>query len=274
MKQWQHSIVTGAGSGIGLGLAQRLLRRGGRVSVINRSLKDEARALLDEAANEGASQWQYLQADVSDEAALHTVVEAAVQSYGSPDLAINSAGIAVSKTFANTPGSEFEHVINVNLNGSAYFAAAVLPYMQPGSRLALIASMAGLVSNYGYSAYGASKFGVVGLATSLRYEYEPLGIGITCVCPPEVHTPMIVAERKPENNPDPVCLGLKDIVGTLDVDYACDSILKGIDRGRWMVISGFMARSTALTARILPAAFFAFMRFSIYRLRRKYAVSG
>src|SRR3546814_2598867 len=58
----------------------------------------------------------------------------------------------------------------------------------PICRLALIASMAGLTSNYAYAAYGASKFGVVGLATTLRYEYEPLGIGISCICPPEVKT--------------------------------------------------------------------------------------
>src|SRR3546814_18443523 len=96
---------------------------------------------------------------------------------GAPQFAINSAGIIINKVLAETPAAEFSRGVDVNLNGSFNFAAAVLPTMGKGSRLALIASMAGLTSNYAYAAYGASKFGVVGLATTLRYEYEPLGIG-------------------------------------------------------------------------------------------------
>lgn len=272
MKHWEHGMVSGGGSGIGLGLAQRLLRRGGKVSIVNRSLKDEARVKLDAAAAEGQGQWAYFEADISDEAQTRQAVDDAVTAFGTPDLAINSAGIAISKIFAETSAEEFQRVIDVNLNGSRHFAVAVLRHMRPGSRLALIASVAGLVSNYGYSAYGASKYGVVGLATTLRYEYEPLGIGISCVCPPEVDTPMIAAERAPEANADPVCLGVKDIVGMLDLDYACDSILKGIDKGRWMVIPGFMAQSTAILYRFLPAGFFAFMKFNIRRLMRKHGV--
>src|SRR3546814_13764492 len=99
----------------------------------------------------------------------------AAQAWGAPQLAINSAGIIINKVLAETTAAEFSRVVDVNLNGSFNFAAAVLPTMGKGSRLALIASMAGLTSNYAYAAYGASKFGVVGLATTLRYEYEPLG---------------------------------------------------------------------------------------------------
>lgn len=136
-----------------------------------------------------------------------------------------------------------------------------------GLGLALIASMAGLTSSYGYTAYGSSKFGVVGLATTLRYEYEPQGIGITCVCPPEVKTPMVSRERSP-GNADPVSLAIKDIAGSLDADYACDAILDGIDSERWMVIPGLKSKVTMLFARHLPAGFNKFMDFNIRRFRR------
>src|SRR3546814_19586442 len=99
--------------------------------------------------------------------------------------------------------------------------------MGKGSCLALIASMAGLTSNYAYAAYGAPKFGVVGLATTLRYEYEPLGIGISCICPPEVKTPMVASERA---NGNPVSLELKEFAGSLEIDPACDAMLAGLDR--------------------------------------------
>ncbi len=269
MKNWQHSIISGGGSGLGLGLAQRLLRRGGKVSAVDLAVKDEMRALLDQAAADGNGHWQFAEANLTDETAVVKAVNQAVQTFGAPDLAVNSAGIAINKTFAEMRCEKFRRVIDINLNGSCHFAAAVMPHLQPGSRLALIASMAGLVSNYGYAAYGASKFGVVGLATSLRYEYEPLGIGITCVCPPEVKTPLVTAERTP-GNASPISLALKDIAGSLDPDYACDDILNGIDRGRWMVISGGSARFTAFMARHFPGGFFTFMLFNIRRLMRKH----
>lgn len=86
--------------------------------------------------------------------------------------------------------------VEVNLIGSRNFSAAVLPLMTPGAQLALIASLAGLVPNYGYAAYSASKFGVVGLAGCLRLEYRPKGIDVCVVCPPGVETPMVTEERR------------------------------------------------------------------------------
>jgi 3-dehydrosphinganine reductase len=271
MNQWRHSIISGGGSGLGLGLAQRLLRRGGKVSILDLAVNNEARSLLDQAAVGNSASWQFFAIDIVDEARVRAAVDAAVQAHGSPQLAINSAGIVLNKAFADMRGEEFRRVIDINLNGACHFAAAVMPHLRAGSRLALIASMAGLVGNYGYSAYGASKFGVVGLATALRYEYEPLGIGITCVCPPEVKTPLVSAERAP-GNANPISLALKDIAGSLEPEYACDDILRGIDRGRWMVISGGRARLTASLARHAPGLFFGAMKMLIGRLLHKHGL--
>lgn len=267
MKQQQHSIVSGGGSGLGLGLVKRLLRRGGDVTILDLSLSDDVRRQLDEAAS-GSQAWAYYPVDLTDDAAVVEAVQDAVERFGPPRLAINSAGILINQPFADTRAADFRRVVDVNLSGSFHFAAAVLPYLAAGSRLALIASMAGLTSSYGYSAYGASKFGVVGLATTLRYEYEPLGIGITCVCPPEVRTPMVAQERTP-GNASPVALALKDLAGSLEVDAACDRILAGIDAGRWMVIPGVRAKLTTMLARHAPDSFFFVMNRIIRRLLHK-----
>ncbi|EDY86531.1 short-chain dehydrogenase/reductase SDR [gamma proteobacterium HTCC5015] len=272
MKLWQHSIISGGGSGLGLGLAERLLHRGGRVSVLDLVLGDEAHSRLRQAAQEGGGEWQYFETNLTDESSVNQAVAAAVEAFSTPNLCINSAGILVNKTLNKLDSADFKKVIDVNVTGSFHFARAVLPHLKAGDRLVLIASMAGLTSSYGYSAYGTSKFAVVGLATTLRYEYEALGIGITCVCPPEVKTPMVAVERSP-GQADPIALALKDIAGSLEPDFACDAILKGIDKGQWLVIPGTKSKLTAMGARYFPNAFMALSTLIVRHLMKKHSTS-
>ena len=159
--------------------------------------------------------------------------------------------------------------MEINVYGSRNFAAAVLPHLMPGSRLALIASLAGITSNYGYAAYGTSKFAVRGLATTLRQEYEPRGIHISCVCPPEVATPMVTAERATGN---PVSLALKDIAGSLNVEEACDGIIFGIDAGHWLIIPGAKAKITAFAALRMPGLFHAVTSMLTKKILRKHGM--
>jgi len=246
-----------------------LLKRGDRVSIIDLAVPDAARTELGSAAEQGGSAWVFHRADLTVEEQVLEAVGKGIEAFGAPGLGVNSAGILINKTFSDTGAEEFRKVIDVNLVGSYHFARAMMPRLSSGGRLALIASMAGLTSSYGYTAYGTSKFGVVGLATTLRYEYEPLGIGITCVCPPEVKTPMVSQERSP-GNADPVSLAIKDIAGSLDADYACDAILNGIDAGDWLVVPGFKSKATMLLARHMPALFNRFMNFNIRRFKRRF----
>jgi 3-dehydrosphinganine reductase len=268
MKAWQHTIISGGGSGLGLGLAERLLSRGGNVTILDLSLGDEARQKLQQAAASAGGEWRMAKTDLAEESQVNQAVDQAISHFGTPDLCINSAGILINRTLAETSSDDFNKVLRVNVTGSFNFARATLRYLQPGGRLAMIASIAGLVSNYGYSAYGTSKFGVIGLATTLRYEYSPLGIGITCVCPPEVNTPMVNTERSP-GNASPISLALKDLVGALEPDPACDAILRGIDAGKWMVIPGARAKLAAAFARHCPGGFHALMESNIRKLMHR-----
>lgn len=269
MATWKHALVTGAGSGLGLGFSVRLLQGACRISALDLALGEHARRQLDEAAAQGQVPWQFEPADVTDETGTCSAVDAAIEAFGAPDLVIHCAGVMINRAFADMSGEAFRRVVDVNLNGSFHVAQAVIPHLRAGARLALLASIAGLTSNYAYTAYGASKFGVVGLATTLRYEYEPRGIHISCVCPPEVKTPMVVAERAP-GNADPISLALKDTAGSLELDAAVDEILRQLDAGRWLIIPGTRARLTAWAARHTPAAFFAVMQAMIRREMRRH----
>lgn len=269
MKKHNHVIITGGGSGLGLGMALRYLKRGSKVSILDLVVPTDNQKKLDSAAGTGNADWQFQTIDITNFEQVQLAVKNSVTSFGTPDLAINSAGVVINKAFADMQPGEFERVININLNGSNNFAAAVLPTMKAGSHLALVASLAGLISNYAYTAYGASKFGVIGLATTLRYEYQPLGIRISCVCPPEVKTPMVEQERK---NANPVSMDLKALAGSLEADAACDQIVAGLDAGRWQIIPGFNGKMTAWAARYLPAIFSFSMLQLTKRAMRKHGV--
>ncbi|MEO9334715.1 SDR family NAD(P)-dependent oxidoreductase [Pseudomonas guguanensis] len=268
MSKWKNALITGGASGLGLGFTVRLLRRGTRVTVLDMRIPSNVRVQLDQAAAIGATSWSPLVADVTDENVLGRLVAAQITEFGRLDLVIHCAGVALNRAFAKTSHDDFRRLININLIGSFNLASAVIPHMNPGSRLALVASMAGITSNYAYSAYSASKFGVVGLATTLRYEYEPRGISISCICPPEVRTPMVVEERSPGNH-DEIALVLKDMAGSLDLDVAVDSMLAQLNRGRWMVIPGIAAKLVAATFRYLPFVHFAVTHYIVRRELRK-----
>lgn len=239
-------FISGAGSGIGLGLAGLLRARGARIAAFDLTISD---AVRDRLAAGDASACSFHEVDVRDSEALARAAAAAAAELGPPTLAINCAGIQLAKRFDELSAEGFERVVAVNLVGSRNFAAAVLPHMRPGGQLALVASLAGFVPNYGYAAYNASKFGVVGLAGALRLECRPKGIDVSLIAPPEVETPMVDEERR---TGDPVALKLKAFAGTLSAERACAEILRGIDRRRAVIVPGHRGRFTRRMALVAP----------------------
>ena len=84
--------------------------------------------------------------------------------------------------------------------------------------------MAGTVGIYGYSAYGSSKFAVLGMAQCIRAEYAPKGITVSVICPPEIDTPMVTQELKTMH---PATRILKDFAGRLTLSEALTQIING-----------------------------------------------
>jgi 3-dehydrosphinganine reductase len=243
--QWQTAYVTGAGSGIGLALAAALARRKVRVGAFDLRFSDDARTRLREVCPEA----RFFEVDVRDAGALEAAVSEAVREIGAPEVAINSAGVQVARAFAELSKESFDFVIDVNLRGSRNFAAAVLPHMGRDGRLCFIASLAGLVGNYGYAAYNASKFGVIGLGAALRIECRPKGIFVSVVCPPEVETPMVFEERR---TAPAVTTQAKQFAGSVTLEDLCVEVMRGLEKGEWMIVPGGRAKLTAFLARALP----------------------
>lgn len=223
---------------------------GARVALVDLTFNEAARARLATAAAgsvEGRC-WTF-EADVRNAEAMMMAAREAVAVLGRLDIAINCAGVLYAAEFEKISEEEFRRVVDINLYGSRNFAAAVLPHLKRGSQLALVASLAGIVGNYGYAAYNASKFGVVGLASALRIECRPKDICVSAICPPEIDTPMVELERL---QAPPVTMKLKEFAGTLAVAPAVHEILAGLRIRRFMVIPGARARLTWRLAGMLP----------------------
>jgi 3-dehydrosphinganine reductase len=243
-----HAIISGGSSGIGLALAQRLVRAGWSLSLLARG-EDRlgaARALLEPMRATPAQAIALHAVDVADEAAVATAVGAAVAALGPPLLLIASAGMVVPGRFAALPLDAFRRSIEVNYLGTVNLVRAALPAMarHAGARIVLIASAAALMGFYGYTAYAPSKFAVRGFAEALRSELAPDGIGVTVVFPPDTDTPQLRDEIG--QRPEPT-RRIAAAARILTADQVADAILAGIRKRRFIVAPGW---NTALLARL------------------------
>jgi NAD(P)-dependent dehydrogenase (short-subunit alcohol dehydrogenase family) len=250
--RWQRAFLSGAGSGIGLGLAKELAARGVELAIFDLRISEAARSEIEAARRSPTQRVHFCAVDVTDPALLREAVDEAVRALGPPHLAIHSAGINIAKMFHLLSDEEYRRVVDVNLLGSRNFALAVLRSMSAGSHLVLVSSFAGLTPNWSYAAYSASKFGVVGLAGVLRLECSARGIGVSVVCPPSVPTPMVDEEEKGMH---PVQRALKHMTGTVTVERAVRMILEGARRRKFLVLLGIKAKLTYLLLKLAPLWF-------------------
>jgi short-subunit dehydrogenase len=193
----------------------------------------------------------FMHADIREPVTLKQQLDFAVRKFGQIDICVHCAGILVSKPFMKISHDEFQQVMDINVMGTRNLVAAVIPHLENGAQLALIASMAGLSGIYGYSAYSASKFAVVGLGQALQLELKPLGIDVSLICPPSVDTPMVQTEAQ---NIHPATKALKDMAGTLSVSEACEQIVQRLSKREALIIPGKRAKMVYYSERFLPSA--------------------
>ncbi|MBI1397274.1 MAG: SDR family NAD(P)-dependent oxidoreductase [Betaproteobacteria bacterium] len=189
--------VTGAGSGIGLAGAQALAAAGCLVVMSGRRrevLESEAERII---ANGGHAEVEQL--DVSDAADVERASAAILSRHGRVDILVNSAGLNVPNRFwKNQTVQGWNEVIRVNLDGSYYCTAAVLPSMRErkGGVVINISSWSGKEDTYLTGpAYNAAKHGVVAMTAHLNQEECVNGIRACAICPAEVATPIM--EKRP-----------------------------------------------------------------------------
>ena len=209
------AIVTGAGQGIGLTVAERMLDSGASVSVwdIDQKLLDAL-----DAKHGKSGKLQVLNANIGKLDSVEAAVKNVVAKFGKIDVLINNAAIVGPN--ANTweyPPQAFEDVVHIGLVGTFYVCRTVVPHMiEKGyGRIVNLASIAGKEGNPGAPAYSSMKAGVIALTKSLGKELAKHNIGVNVVTPAVAKTTMAMSQ-------DPAFLNM---------------ILSKIPRGRMLELS-------------------------------------
>ena len=188
------AFVTGAASGIGLGISEALAARGVRVMMVDIDGEELSRA-ADRLRAEGADIATAV-ADVSIKADIQRAADAMTEAFGGVDILINNAGVGGGGPFERWNDKGWDWTIGVNLL-SVIYGCDILGRMmveQGSGHIVSTASIAGMMP-LDSSAYSATKFGVVAVSESLRAELAPKGVGVSILCPGFVNTNIIHSHR-------------------------------------------------------------------------------
>jgi NADP-dependent 3-hydroxy acid dehydrogenase YdfG len=186
------ALVTGASAGIGAAVARGLHEAGASVGVLSRRGDDLG---LERALG--------IACDVRDRAAVARATEQVVDRFGRMDIAVANAGVGAYGPFLDVEPDDLEAMIDVNLKGTLYTAAAVLPHLIASGEgdFVALASVAGLRAFPGEAVYNASKFGQVGFTRALDHELREKGVRAICICPGAVGSDFAIGHGREAGDP-------------------------------------------------------------------------
>jgi len=185
------AVITGAASGIGAATAKTYVEQGARV--VLGDIQDEAGASLAEALG-GSAHAIFRHCNVTSEAEVQALVDAAVSEFGQIDIMFNCAGIVGAVgPMSTTPAEEWKLTIDIMVNGVFYGMKHASRHMKEASSGSIISmsSTAGIMGGLGPHAYAAAKHAVVGMTKNLAAEVGSFGIRVNCIAPAGMATPMV-----------------------------------------------------------------------------------
>ncbi|MFT4627754.1 MAG: 3-dehydrosphinganine reductase [Myxococcota bacterium] len=248
-------LITGGSKGIGRATAVRLAGAGAHVVVSARG-----QAALDEtveamrAAGGSDAVLGAVAFDVTDRPAVQAGTAKAVELLGGLDLLICNTGYAETGVLAECDEDSHERMMRVNYLGHVNVVRALAPHFvaQGSGDICLVSSMLGFLGLYGYSAYAASKFAIVGFGQALRQEMKLHDVRVTVFYPPTTKTPGLEAEN--ESKP-PVVWALESDSGwnkIYEADEVAAGLLSSIRKGTFDAMVGADSKLIYTLARHVP----------------------
>lgn len=238
------AVVTGGASGIGKGIAQRLVERGAQVVIA-----DIEEGPLEAAAKEIGAVG--IRTDVTDAASVQALADQVVERFGTVHLVFNNAGVAPESRIADMTLADWRWILDVNLDGVVHGVHAFLPLLKRHGEPAYIvntSSMGGFVADMpGLGAYATTKFAIMGLTEALAHELrrEDSNVGAAVLAPGTVRSNIARSLRTRPSGPADSAFVQNDIsedpelaqLRWLDPVEVGDIVLAGLARGETHIVT-------------------------------------
>jgi 3-dehydrosphinganine reductase len=254
---FHKALITGGSSGIGLAVAKKMVELGIDVILVARDPQRLAAAekLLNTLAEGRTKKVTITTAavDVSDRKMVENSLMPVCMNGNGPDLVVNCAGMAYPNYFEQIDSEIFDKMVQVNLTGTWNVLKAIVPLMKSGGHIVNVSSVAGFVGTFGYTAYSATKFGIIGLSEALRNEMAGRGIGVSVLCPPDTETPQLEQENltKP-----PETRAISGNGGVLKPDQVAEALIAGVRKKKFYIIPGLQSKLIYWVKRLFPGVIY------------------
>ncbi|MCB9681454.1 MAG: SDR family oxidoreductase [Alphaproteobacteria bacterium] len=229
-------VIAGGSSGIGKAAARQLVAQGCDVALLARDA-DRLEAARVEIAKAGSGKVVAVSVDVTDPDSVTAGAAAVVEALGGVDVLIANQGFARCAPVWEADLDAFQAIMDTNYFGHVRLVKAFVPHLiaQKHGAVCLVTSMLGFMSFYGYGAYAASKFAIVGFAESLRQELLPFGVQVNVFYPPTTDTPGLAEEN--ESKP-PLTWAIEGTSRKFTADQVAATMLAGITKNRFVQLIG------------------------------------
>jgi NAD(P)-dependent dehydrogenase (short-subunit alcohol dehydrogenase family) len=256
------AVITGAGSGMGRCLAQRLAAQGTSLALadVNEKGLAETKVLL--GSPRGKISLHLL--DVAKETQMKEFAAAVEAGHGRANLLFNNAGVALLGNFEEISLENFRWLMDVNFWGVIYGTAYFLPMLKREKRAHIIntSSLLGFVGAIGQSAYCASKFAVRGFTESLQHELKDTNVSVTCVHPGFVRTSIAKYAKRGDragNSLHEESMARFQRLARTDPDVAAAKILKGVEKRKARVLIGVDSHFVDIWQRLRPSGYWGLL---------------
>jgi 3-dehydrosphinganine reductase len=250
----KNVYITGGSSGIGLAVAKTFSKRGANVIIFARGEMrlDGALKELEQSRVREDQKFSSMAVDVAEIDDVSVIMERAIREFGLPGVLVNSAGMAYPNYFEDISYEKFDEMLTVNIYGIRNVVSCLLPSMKETREgyIVNISSMAGLIGVFGYTAYSASKFAVIGFSEALRGELRPHNIKVSVLCPPDTDTPQLHEENKTK---PPETKAIAGNAGIMNPDGVAETLIRGMEKGKFMIIPGLEGKFIYLAKRYVPS---------------------
>jgi NAD(P)-dependent dehydrogenase (short-subunit alcohol dehydrogenase family) len=268
-------LITGAGSGIGKDIAIVAARRGARL-ILTSQTPVKLESTVSHIRLLGGEVLYSEALDISSYDSVQSFAKEVTERFGALDILINVAGISLWGAVERLDYARWRKVVDVNLFGTIHFIENFIPQMvsaNKGGHVVNVSSAAGMLGMPLHAAYSASKYGIVGMTDVLYIDLKPHGINVSLVCPGAVKTP-IMDSTEVVGSTEESRAKFRKIFDRIAIppSKAAESIVRGIERNRYMIYTNFDIRLLYLL-KVNTPFLYRFVMVSAGKYMRRYAVA-